>query len=74
MKPSIGRVVHLNVAVPSADGSTPDAITQHAALVVAVHGDACVSLCVFDPCGGTSHASSVSLGTAPGTWAWPAKV
>lgn len=60
MKPSIGRIIH---------------VQRHGyvapAIVTRVHTDSCVNATVFELDGSTSVVTSCSLGTLPGTWCWP---
>lgn len=60
MKPSIGRIVLFHL---EGGGLAP-------AIVIAVHGDACVSLNVFTFAGPTVR-TSVVMGTSTGEWQWP---
>jgi hypothetical protein len=69
MQPTIGRIVHYY-----ANGMGPVA-----AIVTAVHGDECVSLCAFPfgeaPRAATSIVYAASPGDAAGAcWTWPPRV
>lgn len=67
MTPSIGRIVHFN---STTDDGKP---TPFAALIIDVHSATCVTLQVCNPGGTWTTQRSIELGTAPGSWAWPAR-
>jgi hypothetical protein len=60
MKPTIGRTVHFNL---EGGGVAPG-------IIIAVHGDTCVSLNVFT-FAGLIVRTSVVMGTTTGNWFWP---
>lgn len=62
---TVGRIVHFT----QHEGEDP-----HAALVVKVWGPNMVNLDVVDPSGHHYTAQSVSKGTGPGQWRYPARV
>lgn len=65
MKPTVGRIVHYQRA-------TQDGSETLAAVIVKVHGDACVNLSVFDPDAfGVFGVQSCTIGTSDGMWQWP---
>ncbi len=74
MKPSIGRIVHFNNVVSSSTDKTPDTVEQHAALVIGVHGDTCVSIVAWNEHGTQTTHRSVLQGNDANQWQWPAKV
>lgn len=63
MKPSIGRIVHLN----SYHGPA-------AALVVGLRGEQATDLQVFYADGQISFLQNVEQGDQPGQWNWPPRV
>lgn len=86
MKPSIGRIVHVNIG-------TLDTPEWRAALITRVWSDTCVQVTLFldlfndsperypaltQPCievhGGTYHARSLSEGEDILNWCWPPRV
>lgn len=70
MMPTVGRIVHVF--------GSPESTTPMAAIVTAVHGEACINVAVWDPNGGTFARTSVMRRDQPGIqgtcWDWPAKV
>lgn len=63
MKPTVGRIVHLNMP----NGPL-------AAIVTQVFSDTIVNLCVFNANGVASHRESVEFGDEHMQWNWPPRV
>lgn len=75
MTPTIGRIVHYNVAATDRylRGSESDKVLP--AVIVRVHDSTCVNLRVEpDREGYTVWRERVMLGTGPGQWCWPVRV
>ncbi len=70
-KPSIGRIVHFNSPITVDD--KPATVAQ-AALVVAIHGEDCISVVAWNEYGTANAQRSISQGTAAGQWSWPPRV
>lgn len=60
-KPTIGRIVRF----------TNNQNGERAAIVAHVFSDECVNLCVIEPDGTTTSATSVTLGEGTYRWNWP---
>jgi hypothetical protein len=76
--PTVGRVIHYAVGV----AGSPTPTVARPAIITHVWSDTVVNATVFyDPqdegrvgCKGPTPATSITLGTGPGTWSWPPRV
>ena len=70
-KPSVGRVVHYQVAGHDSDDIRYNYAKILPAIIVRVWSDTCVNLKVFTDGPNDGWKTSVVLGNEPGQWSWP---